>query len=122
MYYITFLLYHTVVSIVKTELSTYKLLYTKYFKDIVTLSLMGEDGWLFRVGKMALKISIDFGGSTRWGLVTSTENFWYRLKAIHCLTNQGQWELRIDYKRLSALQELQGGTTFKPVSTNNIRI
>ena len=47
---------------------------------------------------MALKISIDFGGSTRWDLVTSTENFWYRLKAIHCLTNQGQWELRIDYK------------------------
>ena len=24
--------------------------------------------------------------------------FWYGLKAMHCLTNQGQWELRIDYK------------------------
>jgi len=23
--------------------------------------------------------------------------FWYGLRAIHCLTNQGQWELRIDY-------------------------
>ena len=23
--------------------------------------------------------------------------FWYGLHAIHCLTNQGQWELRIDY-------------------------
>ena len=27
------------------------------------------DGWLFRGGKMALKISIDFGGSMRWDLV-----------------------------------------------------
>ena len=24
--------------------------------------------------------------------------FWYGLKAMHCLTNQGQWELRTDYK------------------------
>jgi len=23
--------------------------------------------------------------------------FWYGLRAIHCLTNQGEWELRIDY-------------------------
>ncbi|XP_065895658.1 fibrinogen C domain-containing protein 1-B-like [Dysidea avara] len=23
--------------------------------------------------------------------------FWYGLRAIHCLTNRGQWELRIDY-------------------------
>ena len=23
--------------------------------------------------------------------------FWYGLKTIHCLTNQGQWGLRIDY-------------------------
>ena len=40
------------------------------YKDIVTLSLMEEDGWLFRGGKMALKISIDSGGSMRWDLVT----------------------------------------------------
>ena len=26
-----------------------------------------------------------------------TGEVWYGLRAIHCLTNQGQWELRIDY-------------------------
>ena len=26
-----------------------------------------------------------------------TGEFWYGLSPIHCLTNQGQWELRIDY-------------------------
>ena len=24
-------------------------------------------------------------------------NFWYRLRPLHCLTNQGQWQLRIDF-------------------------
>ena len=27
-----------------------------------------------------------------------TGELWYGLRPIHCLTNQGQWELRIDYK------------------------
>ena len=26
-----------------------------------------------------------------------TGEFWYGLRAIHCLTSNGQWELRIDY-------------------------
>ena len=26
-----------------------------------------------------------------------TGELWYGLRPIHCLTNQGQWELRIDY-------------------------
>jgi len=30
---------------------------------------MEEDIWLFRGGKMALKISIEFGGSMNWDLV-----------------------------------------------------
>jgi len=31
------------------------------------------------------------------GFGTLTGEFWYGLRAIHCLTNQGQWELRIDF-------------------------
>ena len=31
------------------------------------------------------------------GFGNLTGEFWYGLRAIHCLTNQGQWELRIDY-------------------------
>jgi len=35
------------------------------------------------------------------GFGSLTGEFWYGLRAIHCLTNQGQWELRIDYKTTS---------------------
>ncbi|XP_065893832.1 fibrinogen C domain-containing protein 1-like [Dysidea avara] len=31
------------------------------------------------------------------GFGSLTGEFWYGLSAIHCLTNQGQWELHIDY-------------------------
>ena len=31
------------------------------------------------------------------GFGSLTGEFWYGLHAIHCLTSQGQWELRIDY-------------------------
>ena len=31
------------------------------------------------------------------GFGSLTGEFWYGLRAIHCLTSQGRWELRIDY-------------------------
>jgi len=31
------------------------------------------------------------------GFGSLTGEFWYGLRAIHCLTSHGQWELRIDY-------------------------
>ena len=27
-----------------------------------------------------------------------TTEFWYGLSAIHCLTQRGQWEMRVDYQ------------------------
>ncbi|XP_065894761.1 fibrinogen C domain-containing protein 1-B-like [Dysidea avara] len=32
------------------------------------------------------------------GFGSLTGEFWYGLRAIHCLTNQGHWELRVDFK------------------------
>ena len=32
------------------------------------------------------------------GFGNLTGEFWYGLRAIHCLTSKGQWEIRIDYK------------------------
>ena len=31
------------------------------------------------------------------GFGSLTGEFWYRLRPLHCLTNQGQWQLRIDF-------------------------
>ena len=42
---------------------------------IVILSLMEEDGCLFKGEKMALRIFIDFGGSMRWDLAASQVSF-----------------------------------------------
>jgi len=35
------------------------------------------------------------------GFGSLTGEFWYGLLAIHCLTNQGQWELRVDYMSIN---------------------
>ena len=31
------------------------------------------------------------------GFGSLTGEFWYGLRPLHCLTNQGQWQLRIDF-------------------------
>jgi len=55
-------------------------------------------GWL--VIQRKKDWSVDF--NRNWidyedGFGSLPGEFWYGLRAIHCLTNQGQWELRIDY-------------------------
>ena len=45
------------------------------YKDIVILSLMEEDGSLFKGKKMALKIFINIGGNMRWDLAASQVSF-----------------------------------------------
>ena len=90
------------------------------YKDIVTLSLMEEDGWLFRGGKMALKISIDSGGSMRWDLVTWAENsgMGWKLSIVWPIKDSGNYTYWLQvcywYKTLSVLQELQGVIILKP--------
>ena len=39
------------------------------------------------------------------GLGSLTGNFWYGLRALHCLTGQGGWEMRVDV-------QLKDGTNF----------
>ena len=55
-------------------------------------------GWL--VVQRRQDGSIDF--NRRWveyeeGFGSLTGEFWYGLRPLHCLTNQGQWKLRIDF-------------------------
>ena len=52
---------------------------------------MEEDGWWSKV---------DFNrGWVEYeeGFGSLTEELWYGLRPLHCLTNQGQWRLRIDF-------------------------
>jgi len=54
---------------------------------------MVEDGWLFDGSENFKR----FWWEYEMGFGILTGEFWYGLRAISCLTNQGQWQLRIDY-------------------------
>ena len=41
--------------------------------------------------------------------------FWYGLSAIHCLTQRGQWEMRVDYQLINSLTK--PGPTITTISS-----
>ena len=46
--------------------------------------------------------------------------FWYGLRPLHCLTNQGQWEMRIDFTLTDGTKSYLSYSSFKvgPTSSN----
>ena len=67
------------------------------YKDIVTLSLGG--GWLVIQRRNEGSENFHrFWWEYEMGFGSLTGEFWFGLNALHCLTSQGQWELRIDLK------------------------
>ena len=47
------------------------------------------------------------------GFGSLTGEFWYGLRAIHCLTSQGQWQLRIDYTTTAGVKGYLSYSTFR---------
>ena len=45
--------------------------------------------------------------------------FWYGLRPLHCLTNQGQWELRIDFTLTDGTKSYLSYSSFKVGSTSS---
>ncbi|XP_065886147.1 fibrinogen-like protein A [Dysidea avara] len=69
--------------------------------------------------------SVDF--NRNWkdyedGFGSLSDEFWYGLTAIHCLTSQGQWELRIDYKQTDGIEGYMSYSSFRvgPATTQYI--
>ena len=59
----------------------------------------GRGGWL--VVQRRKDGSVDFNrgwGEYEDGFGKLTSEFWYGLRALHCLTGQGGWEMRMDIK------------------------
>ena len=54
------------------------------------------------------------------GFGTLTGELWYGLRPLHCLTNQGQWEMRIDFTLTNGTKSYLSYSLFKigPASTN----
>ena len=54
------------------------------------------------------------------GFGSLTGEFWYGLTPLHCLTNQGQWEMRIDFTLTNGTKSYLLYSSFRvgPVSSN----
>ena len=81
----------------------------------------GGGGWL--VVQRRQDGSVDFNRG--WvdyedGFGSLTGEFWYGLRPLHCLTNQGQWEMRIDFTLTDGTNSYISYSSFKvgPASSN----
>ena len=84
-------------------------------------STTAEGGWL--VVQRKQDGSVDFNKG--WvdyedGFGSLTGEFWYGLTPLHCLTNQGQWEMRIDFTLTDGTKSYLSYSSFKvgPTSSN----
>ena len=90
---------------------------TKGFCDTIT----DKGGWL--VVQRRQDGSVDFNKG--WvdyevGFGSLTGEFWYSLQPLHCLTNQGQWEMRIDFTLTNGTKSYLSYSSFRvgPASSN----
>ena len=81
----------------------------------------GGGGWL--VVQRRQDGNVDFNRG--WvdyedGFGSLTGEFWYGLRPLHCLTNQGQWEMRIDFTLTDGTKSYISYSSFKigPASSN----
>ena len=81
----------------------------------------GGGGWL--VVQRRKDGSVDFNRG--WvdyedGFGSLTGEFWYGLHPLHCLTNQGQWEMRIDFTLTDGTKSYLSYSSFEigPASSN----
>ena len=77
-------------------------------------------GWL--VVQRRQDGSVDFNRS--WieyeeGFGSLTGEFWYGLRPLHCLTNQGQWQLRIDFTFTNGTKSYLSYTKFSVGPANS---
>ena len=93
----------------------------KHVAEAYCSSNSGGGGWL--VVQRRQDGSVDFNRD--WvdyedGFGSLTGEFWYGLRPLHCLTNQGQWELRIDFTLTDETKGYLSYSSFKigPASTN----
>ena len=84
-------------------------------------SVTAGGGWL--VVQRRQDGSVDF--NKNWvdyedGFGSLTGEFWYGLRPLHCLTNQGQWEMRIDFTLTDGTKSYLSYSSFRvgPASSN----
>ena len=69
--------------------------------DVYCDTATDDGGWIV-IQRNRKDSTVDF--NKNWvdyekGFGNLTDNFWYGLEAIHCFTQIGQWEMRVDYQK-----------------------
>ena len=80
----------------------------------------GGGGWL--VVQRRQDGSVDFNrgwGEYEDGFGELTDEFWYGLRALHCLTGQGGWEMRMDIKLANGTNIILQYEQFKVASAKD---
>ena len=90
---------------------------TKAYCDTST----GGGGWLVVQKRQDGSVNFNRGWvDYEEGFGSLTGEFWYGLRPLYCLTNQGQWELRIDFTLTDGTKSYVWYSSFKvgSASTN----
>ena len=66
--------------------------------------MITDDGGWIVIQRNKKDSLVDFNLNRNWasyekGFGNLTTEFWYGLEEIHCLTQRGQWEMRVDYQK-----------------------
>ena len=82
---------------VPCEVSSFTIPNVATYCDMVT----DEGGWTV-IQRNRKNSNVNF--NRKWidyekGFGNLTTDFWYGLATIHCLTQRGQWEMRVDYQK-----------------------
>ena len=56
------------------------------------------------------------------GFGNLTDEFWYGLQPLHCLTNQGQWEMHIDFTLTDGTKSYLSYSSFKIGPSSNYQL
>ena len=75
-------------------------------------------GWIV-IQRNKISSPVDF--NRNWtdykeGFGDLNTEFWHGLSAVHCLTQRGQWEMRVDYKKIDKTWSYCTSTTISSVS------
>ena len=84
-------------------------------------TLTNGGGWLIVQRRQDGSVDFNRGWADyedRFGSLTG--EFWYGLQSLHCLTNQGQWEMRINFILTDGTKSYISYSSFKirPASSN----
>ena len=91
-----------------------------YDAEVYCDTINGGGGWL--VVQRRQDGSVDFNrgwGEYEDGFGSLDGEFWYGLRALHCLTGQGGWEMRIDLKLTNGTNIFLQYEKFKVASAND---